>query len=273
MRRNRVLSTIVLLLAVPLAAAAPSREPPPVASPVSDRFYIRGIYFQPSLTTDARFDSDLGTAGTEFNGETDLALDDVADQGRMELMFRMRERHKLRVDYFKLERDGNTVLTEPIAFRNDLYNTGDRVESSIDWRMLGFTYTWSALRAERYELGLGLGLHLIEAEARATVRARNIRESGSGVGVLPTLAIDAAYRISKRWSVTGRAQYLSVGVSDVDGSFADFHVDAQYRWRRNLTLGLGYSAINFDADITGNDLPGAFALDASGPEVFFRFSF
>lgn len=273
MLARSALVVFALLSVAGTAVAAPSRDPKVISSPITDRFYLRGLYYQPSLTTDARFDSDAGTAGTPFNGETDLALDDVADQGRMELMFRMREKHRLRVDYFKLERDGNTILARTINFRNDTYNAGDRVESVIDWRMMGFTYTYSPFKGERYEFGVGLGLHLIEAEARAVIRARSIREDGSGVGILPTLAVDGAYRISKRWSVTGRAQYLSVGVSDVDGSFADFHVDAQYRWRRNFSVGLGYSAINFDADITSADLPGRFAIDAKGPELFFRVSF
>ena len=74
-------------------------------------------------------------------------------------------------------------------------------------------------------------------------------------------------------AVTGHAQYLAVSSTDVDGSFADYHLDVQYRLRRNLAIGLGYSAIKLDADIDSNDLPGSLVLDASGPELFFRVSF
>jgi hypothetical protein len=254
-----------------VAPSPPARQPP--SSPLTDHFALRGSYYQPSLTTNARFDSDAGVLGTPFNGEQDLALDDVANQGRIELMFRMRENHRVRVDYFKVERFGDRFLDRNIAFRNTLYRSGDRVESDFDWRMLGFTYTWSALHRDRYEIGVGMGLHLIEAETRAVVRARGLRETGSGVGILPTLAVDGGWRISRRWSLNGRAQYLAVGSSDIDGAFGDYHIDVQYRWRRNVAFGLGYSATRLDATVADPDLPGKLAIDARGPEAFFRVSF
>jgi hypothetical protein len=257
----------------PAVQSAPSRTPREIASPITDHFAVRGIYYKPSLTTDGRFDSDAGTPGTLFSGEDDLGLNDEANQGRMELLLRMNERHRVRVDYLKLDRFGANTLTRQINYRNSTYNIGDIVETDLNWRMLGLSYTWSALRRERFEIGVGLGLHFVEAQAKSEIRARNISEDGSGVGVLPTLALDGTWRISKRWAVTGHAQYLAVSSTDVDGSFADYHLDVQYRWRRNLAIGLGYSAIKLDADIDSDDLPGSLVLDASGPELFFRVSF
>ncbi|MFO1426937.1 MAG: hypothetical protein U1F11_08165 [Steroidobacteraceae bacterium] len=256
----------------PRTLPAPPVTPPP-ASPITDHFALRATYYQPSISTDGRFDADTGALGTPFNGEQDLGLDDVANQGRIELLFRMRERHRLRADYFKLERFAGSRLTRDINFRNTTYRLGDFVETNFDWRMLGFTYSYSGWRSERLEFGLGLGLHLIEAETRAVVRARNIRESGSGVGVLPTIELDGTWRISRRWSVNGRAQYLKVNASSVDGTFGDYHFDAQYRWRRNVAFGLGYGATRLDAIVTDADLPGQLDISASGPELFFRVSF
>ncbi len=264
---------LCLTLSVPVALAAPLRGAKQVPSPITDRFAVRGIYFQPKLTTDARFDSDAGTPGTPFSGEADLGLDDEANQGRMELMLRMRDRHRVRIDYLKLDRYGESTLTRPIVYRNTTYFTGDRVLSDFNVRMLGLTYAGSVLRRERLELGLGLGLHLLEAAANAEVRARNVNEEGSGVGVLPTLAVDGNWRISSRWALTGRAQYLAVSTSDVDGRLADYHLDVQYRWRPNFALGIGWSKLTLDVDITDADLPGRVALESVGPEIFFRVSF
>ena len=251
---------------------APGKGPPP-PSPITDHFALRGIYFQPTLTTDGRFDSDAGTAGTPFSGETDLGLDDVANQGRMELAFRMRERHLLRADYFKLSRYGENTLTRQLNFRNQVFRVNDRVATNLDWRMIGFNYTWSALRRESFELGVGLGLHLLDADSRAEIRARNIRETGSGTAVLPTLGLDGTWRFARRWSVGGFVRYLSVGTSDIDGSFADYHLDVQYRWKPNVAIGVGYSGIDLDAEVSDADLPGKLAIKAAGPEVFFRVSF
>jgi hypothetical protein len=266
-----------LALAFPIVASAaipgaPGTERPP-PSPLSDYFALRGSYFQPSLTTEGRFDSDAGTRGTDFSGESDLGLDDQADQGRMEVSFRMRERHLLRVDYLKLTRYGENTLTRTINFRNQAYRIGDRVATNLDWRMMGFNYSFAALRRETFELGIGAGLHLIEADARSEVRARNLRETGNGSAVLPTLGLDGTWAFHRRWSVNGFVRYLSVGTGDGDGSFTDLHLDVQYRWRRNVAIGLGYSSIGIDVEVTDADLPGRLDLRAAGPEVFFRVSF
>ncbi len=251
---------------------APGTGRPP-ASPLTDYFALRLTYFQPALTTDGRFDSDAGTAGTAFSGEDDLGLDDEANQGRMELTFRMRERHLLRTDYFKLNRYGENTLTRQINFRNQVFRPGDRVATNLDWRMLGFNYSWVALRRDNWELGVGAGLHLAEADSRAEVRARNIRETGSGTVILPTLGVDGTWRINRHWSVGGFLRYMSVSTSDADGSFGDYHLDVQYRWKPNVAVGLGWSSISLDAEVSDADLPGKLNIEASGPELFFRVSF
>src|SRR3954462_6547227 len=45
-----------------------------IPSPVTDRFSMRVIYFQPSVTTNIRLDATDGTPGTLLNAEDDLGL-------------------------------------------------------------------------------------------------------------------------------------------------------------------------------------------------------
>ena len=118
-----------------------------------------------------------------------------------------------------------------------------------------------------------MGLHLIEAQARGDVRSRNLREEGTGVGVMPTGTVDGTWQFARRWSANFHAQQFSVSVSDVKGSLTDYHVDAQYRWKPNFAVGLGYAGIKTDVRISGSGFPGQFALDTRGPELFFRASF
>lgn len=273
---RRLAATAVALLSCANAFAAlpgsPGAARPP-ASPLTDHFALRVTYFQPSLATEGRFDSDTGTPGTPFSAEDDLGLDDEANQGRMELSFRVRERHLLRVDYFKLDRYGENTLTRQINFRNQVFRPGDRVATSLDWRMLGFNYTFAALRRENWEVGVGAGLHLADADARSEVRARDIRETGSGAVILPTLGVDGTWRINDRWSVGGFLRYLSVSTGDGDGAFGDYHFDVQYRWKPNVAAGLGWSSIKLDAEVNDADLPGKLKIEATGPELFFRVSF
>ncbi len=189
------------------------------------------------------------------------------------MIFRLRERNRLRVDYFKLGRSGDVIITGPISFGNQVFNANDRVQTLLDWRQLGLTYTRSVWRSERVEVGVGLGIALLEAKARGEVPARNVREDRSGVGAFPTLALDGTWRISKRWSLTGRGQQFSAHVSDFHGLMSEYHGDVQYRWAGNFAFGLGYTRMRTHVDVANSDFAGLYHQDLSGGELFIRASF
>ena len=260
--------------------ASPPREllqPPKKgqeASPITDRFALRVSYFMPTLDTFLRLDRTTGQAGTELRVENDLGLDDKANMARMEMIFRLREKNRLRVDYFKTTRYGDKVLNKTIAFGDQTFLVTDRAQTSIDYRALGLTYTRSVLYFDRFELGLGLGISLLEVHAKGEVVARNVREKEDGVAPYPTIALDSTWRISKRWSFNARAQTLTAHLSDFTGSLSDYHGDIQYRWRRNFAFGLGYTSLRIRAESTSTkNMPGKFNQDIKGPEAFVRASF
>src|SRR5882672_11638301 len=99
-------SALLALQAIPAHA---QREPPPAerdrwsgapikpdksrktTSPITDRFYVRGTFFNPAISTTLRIDTRspgpglLGTTGTVVSGERDLGLDSRIPQGRIEI--------------------------------------------------------------------------------------------------------------------------------------------------------------------------------------------
>jgi len=244
-----------------------------LASPVSDRFYIRGTYFSAKAESLVRLDpTAIDVAGTELSGEQDLGLDDKIDQGRMEFDFRLGERNHVRIDYFKLARFAQQPLPRDILFGNAIIGEGVTFRTNLDWRTLGFTYTYSFFRSDRFEAGLGLGVYLIEGHLEGSVPGTSSKQKVESVGIFPTVAVNGAYRISKRWAVTLRAQQYSASPDDFIGKMADYHFDVQYRWRKNLAVGLGYSSIQTDLEVADPG-GGLFNLDVSGPELFCRVSF
>ena len=244
-----------------------------IASPVSDHFYMRGIYFQPSVTTQLRLDPSPTTQGTLLSGEDDLGLDDVINQGRMEFDIRMLERHHVRMDYFKLNRFSEGALPRDIVFGDFTFQEGDNFRAKLDWRVLTLTYTYQFFKFERFEAGFGLGIHIIEAQAEGSEPGTLNSEKASEVGIFPTLAANAAFRISKRWAVTARGQTFSATPEGFDGTMSDYHMDIQYRWRKNLAIGLGYTMLESDLQVVDTDQPLLFNMETSGPEIFFRVSF
>jgi hypothetical protein len=247
-----------------------------LASPVSDHFYMRGGYFQGNVATELRIDSTDAQLpdGTLLRGEEDLGLDDVVDQARMEFNFRLGERNQVRFDYFKLNRFGEAQLAQDVEFGDFSFDAGDTFRTKLDWRTLSMSYTYSLFRSESFEAGLGMALYILEIKAEGGEPGTLNRDRGSEAGLFPTIAANAAYRISKRWAITGRVNQLKlVNVDDAEGQFLDWHADIQYRWRKNFAVGLGYTQTNVGLELSNVDEPFLYNLDVKGPELFFRASF
>jgi hypothetical protein len=244
-----------------------------IASPLTDHFYVRATIFPAAVSTEIRLDPNQATLGTLLSAEDDLGLDDQVDQGRMEFDFRLRDRSHVRVDYFKLNRFQEQPLPRDIVFGDFTFDEGTLFRSKIDWRVLTFTYTYSFFKNDRFEAGLGLGIHLIEAHASGGQQGTLRREEADEVGIFPTIAGNIAIRISNRWSFTARGQQYSATPEDFDGTMSDYHADVQFRWRKNLAFGLGYTMLKTDLDVFDADQPLLFTMETAGPEVFFRASF
>ncbi len=243
------------------------------ASPITDHFYVRGTYFHAGVSTVLRLDPTATTKGSILNAEDDLGLDSPVDQGRMEFDIRMREKNNVRIDYFKLNRFSEQPLPHDIVFGDFVFPAGTNFRSSLDYRQLGITYTYSFLKTDRFEAGFGLGLHILEAHAEGGEPGTLNHEKSDNVGIFPTIALNGAWRISKRWAFTLRGQQFSASPENFEGKLADYHADVQYRLRGNLAFGLGYSKLQTHVLVTDDNNPGLFDLDTAGPEFFVRASF
>jgi hypothetical protein len=247
--------------------------PQPNASPITDHFALSAIYFLGHVSTTGNINPSNGMAGTYFSAEHDLGVTDQVYQPRIEIMFRLEERGRLRVDFFDLRRNGDVLADRNIQYGNVTFLDGDQVQSSLSWRQMDLTYTYSFLRNEHFELGAGAGLSLIEAEALAQIPATPNRSDFSAATAFGTLALDGTWAISRYWSLNARAQYLDLSVGSISGALGEYHADVQYRWRRNVAFGIGYDRFLFDLTVRDHDPSGVLDLMIRGPQAFVRVSF
>jgi hypothetical protein len=246
-----------------------------IASPITDRLAVAGVFYMPTVATAMRYDSPTtGMPGTVFSGEDTLLLDNKLNQGGVEFVFRMLQRHRIRVDFFKMTRSNDLVPNQVIRFGDNVYGAaGDSVHSLLDMRTLGLAYTYSFFRREKVELSAGLALHLLQAEGELAVPAKFIRDNFDVAGPFATLVFDGTWRFTRRFSANLQAQYLGGNVDTVDGSYSVYHGDVQFRARPNLAFGLGYSQTTLKITSTDIDLPGFFNFEHKGPQAFVRVSY
>jgi Protein of unknown function, DUF481 len=250
-------------------------EDGPYFSPTTDRVRISLGVTPTSATTDLRIDSTTGTLGTPINVEQDFGLDKKKIGPKFQAMIRVGERHRLRFDYYTLDRESFKNIEKPITFRNENLVVGDPVDSNLSLRTLGITYGYSFIRRDKFELAATLGVNLLDISARVRVQTpnRRIDQRQDLAGPFPTAGLDATWVISKRFSLDARAQYLKVSVSDLDGSLGFFEASLQYRWRANVSLGLGYNKVRAKLSSTKTNESGFFDFNTKGPEAFVRVAF
>jgi len=267
-----------LLAALSLAAAGTALARPPVEAPdnlLDDRFTLQAGLVLSSNQTQLRSDSSAGTTGTDINAEQLLGLPAKKLTGFGELMFRMRQRHRIRIsDYWlPLDRHGTVTLADTVNFKDTTYNAGDVVASSLKVRSFAVTYTYSFIKTERLELGASLGFNILSIDAQVAVPARLRTEYTEESAPAPLGGIDGTFRISSRFYLEARGQYVKGTIDHIDASLKTFNGSLLYRWTPNFTLGLGY--LGYSADVTslqgGNS--GHYALTSKGPQAFARVGF
>jgi hypothetical protein len=279
------LAVAAVLLGLKAAPALADRDPnsgaplPPdkraSASPITDHFYIRASFYDPQLRTNLRLDPTAppGALGTPVNAENDLGLPSSLQKGRVEFMFRLRERSKVRMDYFESDRSGSKILAHDVVFGNEVFAAGQLAQTSLDWQQFDITYTYSFIRNSRFELGTGLAAYFLQVDAIGAVPARFQRQEETAATPFPALPLDLTWAISSRWAATARAAYLRANLISFRGWYADLHEDLQYRCNPNLAFGLGYSSIRTSLTRRGTNFSGEFYMSISGPEAFVRLSF
>src|ERR1700677_2017544 len=86
-------------------------------SPITDKFALRASFFHAAVETDLRLDEPgVPLSGTALSGARDLGFGHAETDGMAELMFRLRDRNRVAVDYLELDQAGTTTLTRPILF-------------------------------------------------------------------------------------------------------------------------------------------------------------
>lgn len=244
-------------------------------SPTEERVRLSLGVVHLSNQTDLQLDSSAGVPGTPLSAEDQFGLDRNDYEAKIQAMVRVGERHRLRFDYFSLDRSAQKTITDPLVFRDVTLQPGDPLDSDLSIRTFGITYGYSFLHSDRYEVAATIGVSDTDISARARVQTatRHVDQTEDQAGPVPTLGLDASYVVSKRFYLDGRAQYLKVRIDDLDGTLGIYELDALYRLRPNISFALGYTMFKANLISAQPKQAGFFNFNSKGPELFVRIAF
>ena len=244
-------------------------------SPTEERMRLSLGVIRTSSQTDLQIDSSTGLAGTPISAENQLGLDTSDYEPKFQAMVRVQERHRLRFDYFQLNRNGSTTITDPIIFRDVELQPGDPANSTLNLSTFSITYEYSFFHTEKYEVAATLGVTEtdISARVRVSTLTRHVDQSEDQAGPFPTGGLDATFVLSKRFYLDGRAEYMHLSYDNLSGSLGYGEFDVLYRLRPNISFALGYNFVRANLESTQASQGGYFDFNSKGPEFFVRVAF
>jgi hypothetical protein len=244
-------------------------------SPTDDRFRVSLGAIKVSSTTTLRVDSNGDVPGATINAEKQFGLDSSDFEPKFEVMVRAGQRNRLWLDYFTLDRMGNTMVQLPIQFRDVVLQATDPLQSELDLRMLGIAYGYSFWHGEKLELAATLEITQVQISAQAKVATESVHvdQSEDIAGPFPTPGMAATWVLSKHFYLDGRVQSLHVHIKEFDGTLEMAQLAAFYRFQPNISFAVGYTELKANLESMKTHDSGLFEFNTKGPEIFVRVSF
>lgn len=242
--------------------------------PAWDRFTLTVATFRPSIDTNVRLDSSALLAGTEFDLEEDLALDDSDNLLSIEAMWRITQRFSLEASYFELGRSGSTTLSQQLDFGDQTFNVNEDVTTTLNTDIASLVLQYSFWHNEKLDIAGSAGAYLMKVEARIDPTSSTTLSESADVDVpLPLLGLRFAYNFTPRLSLNMKARYFDVDLSDVEGSMINFLAGLRFDLFKHLGVGIGYEYFDVDATSENVDFPGLIQFKYEGPKVFMTAQF
>ena len=264
------------------SASAGAKELPEWRSwPLGDRFGIGVGAFSPNIKTEVRAIStgDINP-GAAIGFERDLGMKDSATRPLASLNWRFAKRHSLQVNYFDLDRSGDTISNVNIKFGDEIISVGLPVESYFDIETLELSYAYSILFDQKKDLSVGLGISFqdIQTGIRSNDSGAIIKEDLDIYVPLPTLNLRFQYAFTNKWIGYIGLGWLAVEAElgdkeNLDGNIWSSSAGIRYKAFDNFGVSLFYSVFDLDVDYQKRDLAGFIDYKYHGPVLGVEYFF
>jgi hypothetical protein len=218
-----------------------------------------------------------------INGESDLNLEDNLGVGRLGGHWRFADRHRVFFGYYSLNRDTTATLSRnigPISIPalgvNDTILAGSNVRAETNWDVYILGYGYSFYKTETAEITGKIGFNVanisaslagtLNTAANGTVGAAG--NSSDVTAPLPVIGISGEWAFAPRWKAIGSIGGFKAKVSDVDATILDGTVAVEYRFFRNFGVGVGYSWLKLEGDVSKSDWNGSINWRTDGFQIY-----
>lgn len=236
--------------------------------------------FLNASSLEVRLDGEAGETGTTVDWG-DTFGDEDKNRIRVDALWRVANRHYLRLMYTDYSRSNTRVIEDEIVWGGDVIPVGATATGQFAFEILEAAYEYAFRKSENFELTGSLGLHYttLEASLRSEVNLGGqqgtveLGDRASTSAPLPVVGARTLWRFNENFylEVLGQAFYLSF--DDFDGTILNGRAAVTWQPKALIGLGVGYDWFRVDFDLDRPNFSGSMDWTYRGPQVFFTVSF
>lgn len=272
-------SPILALAAVSLLCAGM----PPAQAEEADLIAARGHVslgtFLNNSEMKIRVDGET-TTGSNVDWDSTFGDNDVT-RFRLDGLWRISERHHLRMLYTDYSRTRTETIDEDITWQDDVFPVNAEVTGKQSFEIIEAAYEYAFLRQEDLELAASIGLHYttLEASLRADIAAPggggtvSIGGPASVDAPLPVVGLHGMWRMGGDFYLDAHLQYFALSFDDFDGSIQNYRAVFIWQPKSYLGIGAGFDSFTIDVDVEKDRFTGSMDWTYEGPQIFFNFAF
>ncbi len=194
------------------------------------------------------------------------------------LGWRFGEKWSLFTQYFESSISSGAVLMEDVEWKDIVFAAGTSVVGGQDFSLFRVFFGRSFDTSDRHDFGVGAGIHWLEIDAfiegNAILGGGGVsfrREAVSASGPLPNIGVWYQYSLSPRWALRSRLDWLEASVGDYEGKIINASFGLNYQTSDHFGIGLDYSLVELDVDVTKSDWQGRAIITYDGPYAYLSF--
>ena len=245
-----------------------------VALAFPDKWTIRaGAYIIDKADTTVIVLNDIGVGGG-INFSDTLGGDDSDTVPRVDIFYRINNKHGIDFTAFSIDRQGSTTLSIDLEIGDETFSASETLNSDIKYTLYRIGYNYSFYHSNKVELRLTAGLNLTDYDLKFST-ASGSKVEAAGVSVpLPLFGLRMGYAITPKWYVNYVAESFFIEIEDAfKGSLFSYELNTEYRLFKHFSIGAGLARIGVDADIDDDDWKGTVTDSYRGFTAFGKFYF
>ena len=206
--------------------------------------------------------------------------DDEETRFRLDGIWRVSDRHHVRVLYTDYSRNQTETIEQDIEWQGDTIPVDALVHGKQSFSVFEAAYEYAFVHSDKYELAGSIGFHYTSFEA--SLRADVSAPGGGTVSLggpakvdapLPVIGAHGMWRIGGNFYLDAQAQFFSLSFDSYDGNIINYRAAFTWQPKRSIGIGLGYDQFTIDVDIDKAKFAGSMDWTYSGPQAFFNLSF